>query len=246
MNAMFGTLTTEGLEESTDRVGGYGPRDSGIYTGTIKAMYAGESPGGAKSVTVLVDLEDGREYRETIYITDRTGKNWFANKQDPSKKVPLPGFTTIDDICLVTTGEPLASQSVEDKILNIYDVEQKKEMHKSVPVLTGTIGKQVTLGIVRQMENKSEKDGSGNYVPVADTREINFIDKVFHTQTKMTVVEARNGAETAVFHDTWAERNKGQTRDKRTIKDGEAGKSGRPGATPSASSAAPRKSLFGA
>jgi len=243
--SILGNLTTDGLEEAQDRLGGFAPLDTDIYTGTIKAAYAGESQGGAKNVTLLLDL-GGREYRETIYITNKKGENWFTNKQDPSKKVPLPGFTTIDDLCMVTTGKALSEQAVEDKVLNIWDPEQKKELPKSVPVLTELTGQECMVGIVKQTVNKNEKV-NGEYVPTSDTRDENVIEKVFHGPTKMTVPEAKQGAETAVFHDTWIAKNKGVTRD-RTVRDINSGKSGSPGRgsnTPPKSGDTPaRKSLF--
>jgi hypothetical protein len=245
MNALFGALTTDGLEEATDRLGGFQPFDTDIYTGPIKAMYAGQSDGGARNVTVIVDC-GGREYRETIYVTNRKGENFFLNKNDPKKKVPLPGFTVIDDICLCTTGKPLAEQLTEDKVVNVYDKEAGREIPKTVPMLVDVLGQSISLGIVRQIENKNEKSGD-EYVPTAETREVNFIDKVFHTETKMTTVEARNGADKATFHDSWLERNKGETRDRRTIKDGEGGTAGRPGASraaPQPGAKTERKSLF--
>lgn len=250
MSNLFANMTTDGLEQTQDRLGGgYAARETDLYTGKIKAMYAGQAASGARSVSIIMDMEDGQEYRETFYITNKAGQNYFLNKSDPTKKVPLPGFTIVDDICLVTTGKPLAEQATEDKVINLYDPEQKKEMPKAVPMLTEVIGNEVTLGILKQLENKSEKVGN-DYVPTAETREINVTDKVFHTESRRTVVEAKSGAEKAAFIDSWAERNKGQTRDKRTIKDGQAGQAGKPGAPKAAPTAAPaagatpRKSLF--
>ena len=107
--SFFKNLSSDGLEEAQDRLGGYQPLDTDIYHGVIKAMYAGQAASGAMNVTVIVDL-NGKEYRETVYITNKNGENFFLNKQDKSKKVPLPGFTTIDDICLIATGSPLAEQ----------------------------------------------------------------------------------------------------------------------------------------
>lgn len=240
---MFSSLTTDGLEETEDRIGGFRPLDTNIYTGTIKAAYAGQSDGGAQNVTLIVDLGN-QEFRETVYITNKKGENFFLNKNDNTKKVPLPGFTTVDDICLVTSGKPLAEQDTEDKVVNIYDSEAKREIPKTVPMLVELLGQEVSLGIVRQLENKSQKDGNGKYVAIADTREVNFIDKVFHTETKMTVVEARNGADEPTFWNAWLERNEGQTRDKREIKDGEGGNTGRPGSAPKAGAKSERKSLF--
>lgn len=248
MNSPFGNLTNDGLEESEDRLGGYQPLDSNVYPATIKTAYAGQSKGGAHSVTLIADA-NGREYRETIYVTNKAGENFFLNRNDKTKKVPLPGFTTVDDICLFATGSPLAEQPTEDKIVNIYDYDSKKEIPTSVPMLMDLLGKTVDLGIIRQLENKNEKDGSGNYVATAETRELNLIDKVFDPETKRTVVEVRNEAETATFHDNWVERNAGNTRDKRSIKDGSGGTSGRPGGNsggaPQAGSGAAKTSLFG-
>lgn len=240
MSALFGGLTTDGLEETQDRLGGFQAYETDIYTGVIKAAYAGQSSGGAKSVTVLVDL-GGKEYRETEWITDKEGKNYFLNKNDKTKKVALPGFTIIDDICLIATGLPLSEQGAEEKVLNIYDAEQKKEVPKSVQVLTGLTGKPIALGILKVLENKSELRGT-EYVDIPDTRDTNTIDKVFHPELKLTVAEARNGAAEPIFWNSWLDRNKGNTRDKRTIKDG--ANTGRAGA-PQAGQTPAKKSLFG-
>lgn len=244
--SLFGNLKNEGLEETQDRLGGFQPLETDVYTGVIKMAYAGQAQSGARNVTLLVDT-GGREYRETIYITNKKGENWFANKDDNTKRVPLPGFTTIDDICLVTAEAPLAEQEVEDKMVKVWDMEAKKELPKSVPVLTGLIGKTVSLGIVKTRENKTVKQGD-EYVATAEDRFVNSIEKVFHTESRMSVVEARNGVEKPAFWDAWVERNKGQTRDKRTIKDGEtAPKAGRPqaGAPSAPAGGKARTSLFG-
>ena len=248
--SLFGNLKSDGLEQTQDRLGGgYQPKETDIYTGKIKALYAGKSAGGAQSVSLILSLADGSEYRETFWITNKKGENFFLNKDDKTKKVPLPGFTIVDDLCLVTTGKPLAEQDTEEKTIKLYDSEAKKELPKAVPMLVEALGLEVSLGIVKVLENKNEKQGD-EYVPTAETREVNATDKVFHTETRMTVVEAREGAETAKFWDSWLERNKGNTRDKRTIKNGQAGTAGAPkaaGASAAAPAAggAPRKSLFG-
>lgn len=241
--ALFNNLKSDGLEESQDRLGGFTPLESGIYTGTIKAAYAGHSQNGAMSVTVLADF-GGKEYRETFYITNKKGENFFLNKDDKTKKVPLPGFTVVDDICLIVTGKPLAEQETEEKVINLYDYELKKEVPKSVPMMTELLGQKISLGILKQIENKQAKDNTGEYQPTAETREVNLVDKVFHPELKLTVAEARNGQEEAKFYAAWEERNKGQTRDKRTIKDGAGGNAGSPPKA-AAGTAPARKSLFG-
>lgn len=247
--SLFANLKSDGLEKSEDRLGGYQPLETDIYTGTIKAMYAGKSDGGAMSVSIIVDIGGGKEYRETLWVTNKNGENFFLNQQDKTKKVPLPGFTVADDICLITVEKPLAEMDTEQRVIKLFNYDTKKEENTSVDMLIEAIGKPVSLGIVKELRNKSVKNADGKYEDTAETRTVNAIEKVFHPEAKMTVAEAREGANTAAFWDNWSKRNKGIERDKRSIKDGQAG-GDRKAPAPKAGAAggeaaAPRKSLFG-
>jgi hypothetical protein len=250
MPNIFGNLTTEGLEQSQDRLGGFRVLDTDAYTGTLKAVYAGKSPTSkAQSISVILDTEQG-EYRETFWVTNKNNENFFRNKQDTTKKVPLPGFVVINDLCLVTTNKELAEQITEDKVMNVYDVDAKKEVPKSVPMLVELLGKKVTFGILRETRNRQVKNAStGEYEDTPEFRDENTTDKVFHHPSNLTVVEARQGTTVATFFNAWLEKNKGNTRDRRTIKDGngggQSGRPGRPNTPPKAGETAPKtSSLF--
>lgn len=256
--SVFGNLKSEGLEETQDRIGGFQVRETDAYLGTIKAAYAGASAGGARNVSVILTMPDGGEYNETIYVTKKTGENWFHPKDkdgklDTTKKVPLPGFAVINDICIVTTGKELFEQDSEEKIVKIFDYEERKELPKSVPMLIELIGQKFYAGIVKQTVDKSEKDDAGDYQPTGDTREENTIEKVFHHPTMLTVNEARlaqegkGPAENELFFGKWVEKNKGKTRDKST-KGADGAKTGRPGSGAAPQAGATQKkttSLFG-
>lgn len=255
--SLFGNLKTEGLEEAEDRVGGnFGAVDTDVYLTTIAAFYHGKSPKGAQFIQIIGKLPNGKELRNTVYITNQKGENFFMakdkDKKETGKRAPLPGFTLIDDICMITTGKPLSEQDTEEKTVKVYDADAKKELPKSVPMLTDVVGKEVKLAVQKVLENKSDKVGD-EYVPNAETRELNEIVKAIHPELNMTIVEAKNGADAPAYHDAWLESNKGKIRDKRSIKDGVAGVAGappkaatKPGQAPAAASAEPRKSLFGA
>lgn len=250
MSNPFANLKTTGLEEAQDRLGGgFQARDSGAYDMKIKVMYAGASDGGAANVSVVL-LDSKGEYRETVYITNKQGENFFLNKEDKTKKVPLPGFTVINDICLATTEAPLCDQVWEEKIINIYDYEAKKEVPKSVMVCTSVLEKEVTVGLLQTLKNKGVKQADNSYVDGPEERTEVNISKVFHTESKYTMAEAVAGAQSADFYPKWVEKNTGITIDKRTIKGGAGGKAvgGPPkaGGAPAAGGAeAPKKSLFG-
>lgn len=243
---MFGNMTTDGLEQVGDRLGGGGVLDSDLYTGTVKLAYAGKAASGAQSVTVVIDF-GGREYREAFWITNKAGQNFYADKNDPKKKQPLPGFTSVDDLCLLTTGLPLEDQDVEDKVIKIYDFEQKKDLPTNVPVLVQVIGKPISAAILKQVVDKQKKDDRGEYRNTGETREENIVDKFFHADSARTVSEIRDGKETGIFAGRWVEKNKGTVRNKAKGSEGKAGVpgGGTSGFTPGAGAAPQRKSLFG-
>jgi len=230
--SIFSNMTTEGMEQSSDTLGGYSPLESGIYTAKIKALYVTESKSGAMALNLIADI-DGREYRETIYITNKDKQNFYLSKKT-GKKVPLPGFTTIDDLCLCGIGKHLAGLDTEPKTVKLYDFEAKGEVLKEVPMVTEMLGATVDLGILKEIVDKNTLQGN-EYVPSGETREQNTINKVFHSETHKTVPEATAGKEVAEFYGKWLEKNGGKTID-RSTKDV-------PKAKPAVAQT-PRKSLF--
>lgn len=232
--SIFSNMNTEGMEQAKDSLGGFSLLDSGVYEAKIKAVYITTSGRGSMAANIIADL-NGREYRETIYITNSKGENFFVNKQS-GNKVPLPGFTTINDLCIAAVKKPLAQMETEDKVFKLYDREAKTELPKSVPTITELTDTKVLLGIIKQIVDKNVADGNGNYVPSGDTREENIIDKVFDAETKRTVNEMSAGKEEPAFLAKWMEKNQGQTRNKaKGKKEGTAGAPQKPAT----------KSLFG-
>lgn len=250
MSNLFGDMSTEGFEQAEDRLGGFQLFESDAYDVVIKAFYAGKATdpaSQAKSITLIGDI-GGKEYRETFWITTKEGKNYFLNKQDNTKKVALPGFQTVDDMCFAATGNGLAALAFEDKVINVYNPEHKKEMPTNVKMGMAMLGQTVTLGILKVLVNKQVQDpNTKQYSDTAESREENQVNKVFHTPSKMTIVEAKAG-KPAEFYEAWVKKNKGVTQDRRKIKDGATtGQNGRSG-PPQGSGASGKpatSSLFG-
>lgn len=239
---MFGNMTTEGLEESGDRLGVGGVLESGAQDGVIKVAYVGKSQSSdAQSITAIIDM-GGFEYRETFWITNKKGENFYIDKNDASKKHGLPGFVMVDNMCQLATGHGLAAQETEEKTVNIYDYDAKKELPKAVQVLTGLIGKEITAGVKKVVVDKTKKDGSGAYVSTGETRDTNEIDKFFHFESKKTVSEFKSGQEEAIFYPKWVDKNTGKTVNKAKGADGKSGAPG--GAAPTGGSEKPQTSLF--
>lgn len=252
MSKMFGNLSkdnAEGVEEVRDVIGGGGVLETNVYDCTVKLAYVGKSQSSdAQNITVILDHE-GREIRETIYITNRNGENTYQDKKDETKRHFLPGFVLIDDLCLFTTENELAEQNIEEKTVEIYDFDARKEVPTNVPVLVDLIGKPVSAAVFHDITNKQKKVGN-DYVDTNEKREFNSIEKFLHPETKKTISEYKNGVEEATYYPKWVEKYAGKPRDR--FKDVAEGRSGAPGGRatkPTQGGAAgaerPKKALFG-
>ena len=226
---MFGNLTTDGLEQVTDRLGGYQILDTGAYPAKIKLAYAGKAASSdASSIVIHMDI-NGFEHRETFWVTSKTGANSYPDPKDASKRIPLMGFTMVDDLCLLTTGQPLSEQTAEEKIVSLYDYDAKRDIPKPVHVLLDLLGKEIMVGLVRQTVDKNVKSASGEYLPSGDTRDENVTDKFFHPETHRTVSEYKAQVDEATFYPKWVTKNKDVTRNRAKGATGNGGSVGRPG-----------------
>jgi hypothetical protein len=110
------------------------------------------------------------------------------------------------------------------------------------------LGKDITLGIKKVIENKREQNSSGAWVSASDgtTRTINEIDKVFRATDHMTTPEIRDEATESYFYECWVAKNTGVNRDKSDAKAGEVtgGSSAPMGGGAASSDDSPKKSLF--
>lgn len=242
MGVLANLTTDESIKASKDTVGGgYAPKPSGVYDATIKAAYLTKSTGGATAVNLIAVIGDS-EYRETVYITNKQGQNFYLDKNGGSKNY-LPGFNTINDIALLTAQRELSQLDTERKVLNLWNSEQSKEVPTEVECITAMHGKPLKLGILEEITFKQAKNGNGVYVDTAETRSTNVISKVFHPANSKTVNECRAKAETADFINKWKAKWDGKPNDKTAGKAPQAATTGRTSAaTPSTTKTA--ASLF--
>lgn len=243
--------TSKEIGNETNTLGGGGGiLESGAYNTTIETAYFDTSSGGAMSLNLVFKDSSGRSLRQTIYVTSGTAKgcnNFYIDKRTGEKKY-LPGFNTANSLCLLATGEEISAQEIETKTLMIYDYDAKKETPQQKEVVMTLLGQDITLGIMKVIENKREQDSSGAWVAASSgaTRTLNEIDKVFRASDHMTTPEIRDEATTASFYEGWVAKNTGVSRDKSAAKAGEVtAASGAPmGGSAPAESGAPKKSLF--
>jgi len=245
---MFENLQTDAsIKEAADTLGGNGPLESGLVDFVIDLAYMDKSSGGAMNCNLTLKTQDGKTVKITEYVTSGTAKGCKNYYERNGERHYLPGFNTINSIALLAFGKEISALTPETKSVKVYDFKQKKEIPMDKDVLTQLLGKEISIGLLKVIEDSNVKNDSGVYVPSGFTREMNQIDKVFHAKTHLTVAEIKAEAMEASFYEKWGEKNTGITRDKSEAKNGHIPKPRDDGnATPAATAdATPTESLFG-
>lgn len=223
-------VNSDQLAEQTDSIGGRQLFPSDIYDAVISCIYLTESKGGATGAVVDLKIQ-GKDYRETVWFTNRNGENFYISKQDGSKQ-GLPGWNLMDamSMCSIGKGFLAALGSREEKVVKVYDYESKSEQPTNVPVVMDMLNAKVKVGLLHQIVNKREQDATGAYVEVDETREENVIHSVFHPDTRKTYSEMKNNAD-ATFADKWLAKFKTGAPLDKSKKTGNAPSAGKTGAT---------------
>lgn len=248
MSLLSNLKSDASIENEKDSIGGGAVRESGAYLSTVSLAYLTKSTGGATGVVLHFKPKNGgMDIRGTLWVTSGTAKgclNYYTNKENA--KQYLPGFNLANSLALLTVGKELGDLDSEQKVVNVYSSEAKAEVPTKVEMLVELLGKEVNVGLIKQIVDKTKKnDTTGQYEPTGETREENEIDKFFRARDNMTTAEIRSQATEAAFFDSWTAKWDGNTRDK-SKGAGAAGKAGSPRgvAGNAAATKKPQTSLF--
>jgi hypothetical protein len=201
-------------KQSIERVGGGFAWESGVYDAVVKMVYLNQSASEAVSWNVIIVNSDGKELREAFWIKSGKAKGNKTYFTKDGKNYPLPGYSLANSMCIAATGEDLDAcmKSSEKKTVNIYNVEQKKEVPTERPVVMGLINKPVKVAVHQVVEDKMTKGSNGNYESTGETRTVNNC-KFFGNCDGKTAEEIENNTD-AVMFDKWAAKNTGNVIDK--------------------------------
>lgn len=194
------------IEAPKDSLGGYTVPDSDAYTYTIEVAYGTKAKSGALAVVLKLKCAD-HELQTTQYVTSgdaKGGNNYYVSPK--GTKVYLPGYVIVNDICNIVTGEDLSELEETIKSIPIYDYEKSKEVPKKVPVLMDLVGKQISLGVIKTLEDR--------YNDPSKYRTYLDVKKVFDPETDQTLAEKVEERE-ATFKDKWLTKYKDSVEDKR-------------------------------
>lgn len=240
-NLLSGLQTDNNLKHETDSLGGRQLLPTGIYQCMIAAAFLGESSGGAVNLTLALKTktESGAEveHKETIYFTNKNKETYYTKD---GERHALPGYQTVESLVFIITGKTIQELSTEDKVIQQYSYEQKKEVPTTVPMVMDLVGQPVYAAINKVITNKQVKTDAG-YADTNEKRELNELAKCFRASDKMTSAEIRANAESAEFFTRWVETKSG----KDVVKFKEVANAPVAAAQNSGGAAAPTTSLFG-
>lgn len=245
MSLLANLASDASIADEKDIIGGSGPVDSGIYNCTISMAHITKSQGGAIGLVVTFKTENGKDVRQTFWMTSGTAKGCKNYYEKDGEKHYLPGFLQANALCLLAAGKEVSAMDTETKVINLYSPEAKAEVPTKVDVLMDLLNKEIIAGIIKQTVDKTKKnDATGVYEPTGETREENEVDKLFRASDRMTTAEIRAQAGEASFINSWEQKWKGKVRDR--AKGAAAGAAGVPklGGAPAATKK-PTTSLFG-
>lgn len=219
LNPFASTANTTGekIAGERDSLGGF-LVDSDAYEATIKVAYAGKSDGGAASMSYEVEFANGRTFKWTEWTTsgDAKGNKPYWVDEKSGAKNYLPGFNRARAISKMVADKELHELKFEIRQVKLYNKVAQAEVPTPTPVAVELIGQKIYLGIQKQLVNKTadsgEKTAAGKpvYKRIAEGREVNEVDKIFHFPSKRTLQEAEAKVAEAAFFDDWVAENKGK------------------------------------
>lgn len=195
-----------------DSLGGSYIWDTDAYLVTVKNAYAGESAGGARSMTFEVEGADGRKFKFTEWVTSGKAKGQLPYYEKDGKKNYLPGFNNANAIAMFTTKKEMHALTFEEKMVKLRKKGEQQEVPTPTQVAVEMIGKQIILGIQKIETNKTvgvdNGKGGKDYKRTAETKFENSVDKIFFADNKATIAELREAKAKGVacepkFHDEW-------------------------------------------
>lgn len=223
MSALKNLTSDDSIANEKDSVGGGGVLPSGLYAAKVTLAYVTVSSGGATGLVVHAKTTEGKDIRTTQWMTSGTAKGAKNYYEKDGVKNYLPGFLLAQSLALLTVGKELSELDTEEKVVNLYSFEAKAEVPTKVQMVMDLVGKEIVIGLIKQIVDKTAKNDANIYMPTGESREENEVDKFFRASDNMTVAEIRAKAPEAAFATTWSNKWVGQTRDKSSKTSGTAG-----------------------
>lgn len=174
---------------------------SGIYDAKIKLAFQKKSAKGALGVEFHFEIGDRTEV-QTIWVTKTTGEYTYKNKQGDT--MYMPGYILVDDICRLTIDQEISEIETEEKVVKLFNWEEKKELPQKVQAMTDLHGQEIKLCIQEAKEWRKD---------VGKVQDKNIIAKALFFEDGRTVTEIMTEKDSKFAQD-WLDKWEGQIYDR--------------------------------
>ena len=207
LNSLFGLNgNTVAVEE--DRIGSgksWAPLPTDIYNATLKYAYFDSTAKGTPFVQVVLDVQGKTINPKPLYIA-------YADSHKPyktvdGKQVFTPAWRTLDSLAFAVTGKSIGACALEEKVIQKYNYDVKKEVPVKVKCFSGLIDVDIKVALKKYNEYK-KSNVNGTWIPTSETRAVNIVDKYFSKEGKTAEEIVHN--KPAEFATKWLEVNKGK------------------------------------
>lgn len=170
--SMFAGLDVDtSIKVQEDRIGGARFDETGFSVCKITKAFAGQSSGGAYSVTLHLQRKDGAKTVVTEYITSGTAKgckNYYLDKS--GNKQYLPGYNKIKSLDALLGFERGYPSTTAGNVM-LWDKDLGKEIPQPKEVITDWVGKEIgILGKIFVEDKTVKNEATGAYEPIAEFR----------------------------------------------------------------------------
>lgn len=226
-------------EEERDVVSSGGSWDTGVYPVVVEAAFLDKSKRGALMATAIFRDKDNRKITLNECIMSNKSGELKATYEKDGKPQLLPGYSKFLSLfhALGITNEDgklvsdLSEVEIEEKVLKLYDFEEKKEVPQEKNCLVQLHDQQLEIVVYKEVVDKQKNvAGEGEkpkYENTGETREQNDVMK-FLTEDGLTNLEVQAGAEEPKFRTEWLEAHEGKVKNKAKGAAEGGAKSGKP------------------
>lgn len=173
-----------------DYIGGAKTLETDIYPAEIKYAYIGKSRrSDARNITLCLKVDGKTEVTRSIWMTNGQGDVTYKDKKTGEER-NLPGYNQVNSLAMLLLSKEIGDLDVEERTLNLYDFESKKEIPQAVDCFIELHGLNLQVAIQKQIIDKNEKnEATGDYEPSGETVTVNEFIKFFPEDKRVTISE---------------------------------------------------------
>lgn len=148
---------------------------SALYQVEIKAAYLIPSPWNEKNIDLAIHVELPSGYEHIIKNTVlKDGKPTSFNKKTNKDELMFSYIEASHIIGAALPGKTLGDvyDSIQDKMIDLYNFEQRKDVTTKVKMVTALVGAKLYIGLQRKIANKRTRDdATGEWVDLPERKE---------------------------------------------------------------------------